>query len=72
MSVPFDPSTGAVGTPKLLFRGPYSAGPMGFQTYDVTPDGRRFLLVKTASEAAPREVRVVRNWFEELRARTRR
>ena len=38
--------------------------------YDVTPDGRRFLMLKPAA-AGPRgatsELHVILNWFEELR-----
>ena len=34
--------------------------------YDVTPDGQRFLLAKTA-EQGPQEISVVLNWFEELK-----
>ena len=45
-----------------------------FRTYDVTPDGRRFLMVKESpsdpSGAAPRpNIVVVLNWLEELKAR---
>jgi len=39
--------------------------------YDVSPDGQRFLMVKptTAQEAAPTQINVVLNWFEELKQR---
>ena len=69
MSAPFDPATGEVGSPKQLFQGPYEPGVYSAPGYDVTRDGRRFLMVKTASEAGHREVRVVLNWPEALRAR---
>ena len=39
--------------------------------YDVAPDGRRFLIIKPA-EAQPgrqNDLRIVLNWFEELRRR---
>jgi hypothetical protein len=39
--------------------------------YDVAPDGRRFLIIKYA-EAQPgrqNDLRIVLNWFEELRRR---
>jgi eukaryotic-like serine/threonine-protein kinase len=36
--------------------------------YDVSPDGQRFLFVKTNAEnGAPQELRVVLNWYEELK-----
>jgi hypothetical protein len=34
--------------------------------YDVTPDGQRFLLAKTAGQG-PQEINVVVNWIEELK-----
>jgi serine/threonine-protein kinase len=41
-------------------------------TYDVSPDGRRFLMIKQAAgdQAAARpQILVVQNWFEELKGR---
>jgi hypothetical protein len=37
--------------------------------YDVSRDGQRFLMVKAgaAGEAAPTQINVVFNWFEELK-----
>jgi hypothetical protein len=39
------------------------------RTYDVSLDGRRFLMIKaqSAANAAARSVVVVLNWFEELK-----
>jgi hypothetical protein len=37
--------------------------------YDVTPDGQRFLLAKTADQG-PQEISVVLNWMEELKQKT--
>lgn len=43
------------------------------RTYDVSPDGRRFLMIKTAGgtdqPAALQSITVVQNWFEELKRR---
>jgi serine/threonine-protein kinase len=72
MSAPFDPATGVVGTPKQLFQGPYENGVYSAPGYDVTRDGRRFLMVKTAIAAGQREVRVIVNWPEALKARAQR
>ena len=66
-------------TPVQLVEAPsYVLGASGdfaallFRTYDVSPDGRRFLMIKNANTpgqtSAPRIV-VVRNWFEELERR---
>jgi Tol biopolymer transport system component len=54
-----------VSTPRMLFRGPYEIepGPSGSLGYDVTPDGQRFLMIRSEP---PRQINVVLNWFEEL------
>ena len=43
---------------------------MGGRTYDIAPDGQRFLMIKAGegedAPATPRII-VVQNWFEELR-----
>ncbi len=54
-------------TPRLLFEGPYVD--VGGLSFDVTPDGQRFLLLEPAEqEAAPvTHLNVVLNWFEEVK-----
>jgi len=65
-------STFRAGNPTRLFEGRYfmTAGTAG-RTYDVSPDGRRFLMVKVGDgsdqTAAPASLVVVQNWFEELK-----
>ena len=58
------------GNPEVLFAGPYlSAGGAGGHTYDVSPDGDRFLMLKVIGEEdgmAEPHINVVLNWFEEL------
>jgi hypothetical protein len=58
-------------TPTQLFGGRYYAGSVVIlgRTYDVSADGRRFLMIKQGGgdEAAPRNLVVVQNWFEELK-----
>jgi serine/threonine-protein kinase len=58
------------GNPVKLFDDPYYHGAaIGVgRTYDVAPDGRRFLMVKQAagSESSETAFIVVQNWFEEL------
>jgi serine/threonine-protein kinase len=39
----------------------------GGRTYDVSPDGQRFLMVKSSGAISAPELVVVMNWFEELR-----
>jgi serine/threonine-protein kinase len=57
----------AVGLPgKVLDHTHYSAGP--YRSYDVSADGKRFLLLKRdADTAEAAHIVVVQNWFEELK-----
>jgi hypothetical protein len=34
--------------------------------YDVTPDGQKFLMIKTGDQQV-NELNVIQNWFEELK-----
>jgi serine/threonine-protein kinase len=54
--------------PKVLFEGDYLN--VGGLSYDVSPDGRRFLLLKSSEEQAVHtQLNVVFNWSEELKRR---
>ena len=57
------------GKPRLLFEGRYEPTPATAPNYDVSPDGQRFLMLKPseAGDAAPTQINVVLNWFEELK-----
>jgi len=69
MAVPIrDGNSFAAGTPQAVFKGTYLA-PQSGRMYDVSPDGRRFLMIKNAEagDAPPPQLVVVRNWFEELK-----
>jgi len=59
--------TFSAGKPVALFTGDYLASPFPATgvTYDVSPDGQRFLMVKEQASAA--QINVVVNWFEELK-----
>ena len=74
LAVSIDPATGASGPPQVLFSGPYPDNP-GWtrpRSYDVTPDGQRFLLTKVPGERPQPRIMVVLNWFEELLAKVPR
>jgi Tol biopolymer transport system component len=62
-----------VGKPRILFEGKYvlNPPPNTFPYYDVSPDGQRFLMLKPPeqAQAAPTQINVVLNWFEELKRR---
>jgi serine/threonine-protein kinase len=67
-------STWAATTPTKLFEGDYGAAAFhSGRTYDVSPDGRRFLMIKNGGaddpNATPASMVVVLNWFEELKQR---
>jgi hypothetical protein len=57
-----------IGTPRMLFK----AGLSRFAGGDVTPDGQRFLVVKSEEQGQPMpEVQVIFNWFEEIKKSVR-
>jgi hypothetical protein len=72
MAVPIQTSpVFSAGKPAMLFQGQYLLGPGG-PTYDVSPDGRRFLMVKQGSNSpigagVPFRFVIVENWVEELK-----
>ncbi len=67
ISVPVQTSPAfAAGNPKVLFSGRYLAN-NNHTNYDIEPDGRRFVVLKSGNEHA--DLVVVLNWFQELRQR---
>ena len=54
------------GNPAQILPGPYFSGLAG-RTYELSQDGRRFLMVKEQSTSATARIVAVENWFEELR-----
>ena len=56
--------------PRFLFewRFQFTAFQGGGRHYDVTPDGRRFVMLRAEQEELA-ELNVVLNWFEELKAK---
>jgi serine/threonine-protein kinase len=59
----------AAGKPRMLFEGPYQPTEATAPNYDVSRDGQRFLMLKPVeqAQAAPTQIDVVLNWFEELK-----
>jgi hypothetical protein len=59
------------GKPRMLFEGRYELARVPIANYDVSLDGQRFLMVKPSeqAQAAPTQINVVLNWFEELKRR---
>jgi serine/threonine-protein kinase len=59
----------SVSKPRLLFDNPIHFSGRPIRTFDVSPDGQRFLMVKM-DERKPQpvtELILVQNWFEELK-----
>jgi hypothetical protein len=56
-----------VGKAKVLFEGSYAEGVPGIANYDVSPDGRRFLMVEGGDIPAAPSLVFVENWSEELK-----
>lgn len=56
--------------PRVLFEGQYARVVWRDANYDVSPDGQRFLMIRTLTdETSPsREIIVSQNWLEELKA----
>jgi hypothetical protein len=55
------------GRPRQLFTGRYGREPYSSHpTYDVSRDGKKFLLVKDDGWEVPRKVHLVFNWLAQL------
>jgi Tol biopolymer transport system component len=74
LAAAFDPATGEVGTPSVLFRRRDigRGGSSRTTGYDVTPDGNRFLIVEPVPRVGEPIVAVITNWIPELRKAMRR
>jgi serine/threonine-protein kinase len=60
-----------MGNPTRMFKPSYAV-PQVYRAYDISPDGRQFLMIKQAAavnQAATASMVVVLNWTEELRRR---
>jgi serine/threonine protein kinase len=62
------------GKPEVLFQGKYVPREESARPWDISPDGKRFLMMKsTQSASAPLtlqpRITIVLNWFEELKQR---
>ena len=61
----------SLGTPRVLFEGPFRTDGGHFFNYDVTADGQRFLMVQAVERPPARvsQMVLVQNWIEELKQR---
>ena len=70
VSIQTQDQTLAAGKPRVLFEGQYvsHARPIGWQYYDISPDGKRFLMMKEEElPGSEGRINVILNWFEELK-----
>jgi eukaryotic-like serine/threonine-protein kinase len=69
MVVPVQTRPGfAAGTPRMLFQGVFADANAPTSDYDVSPDGQRFLMIKSVEpESASTRINVVVHWFDEVR-----
>jgi len=52
--------------PRVLFAGDYATVTWGEANYDVSPDDRRFLMLRSEAQPPARELHLVLNWSVEL------
>jgi serine/threonine-protein kinase len=70
--IEFDPSTGALGGPELLFEGPYKPeASTRFAEYDISADGQEFLMIRFRESADAETLRVVVNAMSGLEGNQR-
>ncbi len=75
MAVPVETElTFQAGKPTVLFRGTNIVSTVGmdltdYTYWDISPDGKRFLMLKDAAVQGPRKINIVLNWLEELKQR---
>ena len=62
--------------PKTLFRGNYVTGYTENPERDISPEGKRFIMIKSTAATEddstteiPSQINIVLNWFEELKQR---
>ncbi len=59
-----------IGQAQSLFEGDFSMGRLDWiSNYDVSPDGKRFLMIVRDPVPEIREIRVVQNWFDDVEAK---
>lgn len=64
--------TFSLGTPKELFRGYFISGLGEGHPWDISPDGKQFLMMKQVgleTSGGPRKINIVLNWDVELKER---
>jgi Tol biopolymer transport system component len=60
-------ATISAGAPRRLFEGRYERSGVG-RNYDLSPDGKRFVMIRSEERDTAARVHVVLNWLDELRS----
>jgi hypothetical protein len=56
-------------TPRLLFDASAYTGAGGDTSFDVAPDGQRFVMIRGEDPSVSRQIVIVHNWFDEVKRR---
>ena len=67
MSADLGPGASSPAPPRVLFEGVYGRLPWGARNYDVSPDGQRFLMLKSHSSGQPQRIVLVQHFDDELK-----
>ena len=55
------------GPAEVLFEGPFERGVYANPSYDISPDGSRFIMIRSNRDLRRTQLTVALNWFEELK-----
>ena len=68
IAVPIEtsPMFKVTGNAHMLFEGPFFASD---HDWAITPDGKGFIFMRDTQQTGPREIKMVLNWFEEVKRR---
>ena len=70
MAVAVDTTRGfRAETPRLLFDASAYSGAGGDTSFDVAPDGQRFVMIRGEDPSVSRQIVIVHNWFDEVKRR---
>jgi serine/threonine-protein kinase len=58
-----------VAKPRPLFEAHYDDGGSAYPGYDITPDGNKFVMIRSEHEHVATQIHVTLNWFDELERR---
>ena len=62
-------TTFSVGEQRVLFSTTEFAGGSGIHTYAMSPDGRRFMMLREGESIQQSELVLAQNWLQKLKAR---